>query len=79
MKKYSTLLILCFGISLSVSANNSDVDEQTAAEDNNQALPNILYVVPWKDSKGTRKGKTKLVLHDLVGDMYEPQLATDWE
>ena len=42
MKKYSTLLILCFGISLSVSANNSDVDEQTAAEDNNQALPNIL-------------------------------------
>lgn len=76
--KYSTLLIFCFGISLSVSANNAGDDEQTAAEDN-QALPNILYVVPWKDSKDTKKGKTKLVLHDLIGDLYEPQLATDWE
>jgi hypothetical protein len=77
--KYRKLLILCFGISLSVSANNSANDEQASADDSNQALPNILYVVPWKDSKGTQKGKTKLVLHDLIGDLYEPQLATDWE
>lgn len=76
--KYRKLLILCFGISLSVSANNGINDDQVAAEDN-QALPNILYVVPWKDSKDTKKGKTKLVLHDLMGDLYEPQLASDWK
>ncbi len=76
--RYRKLLVLCCGISLSVSANNGNDEERTAADDN-QALPNILYVVPWKDSKGTKKGKTKLVLHDLMGDLYEPQLATDWE
>lgn len=73
------LLILCFGISLSVSANNDMGAERLAAAEANLELPKILYVVPWKDSKNIKAANPKLVLHDLMGDLYEPQLASDWE
>jgi hypothetical protein len=73
------LLILCFGFSLSVSANNDMGAERLAAAEDTQELPKILYVVPWKDSKNVKAANPKLVLHDLMGDLYEPQLASDWE
>lgn len=76
--KSSKLLLLCFGISLSVSANDIGA-ERLAATEATLELPKILYVVPWKDSKNVKAANPKLVLHDLMGDLYEPQLASDWE
>ena len=72
------LLILCFGISLSVAAADGTNIASSAAEANLE-LPKILYVVPWKDSKNVKAANPKLVLHDLMGDLYDPQLASDWE
>ena len=76
--KSPKLLLLCFGISLSVSATN-DINNEPSATEANMELPKILYVVPWKDSKNVKAANPKLVLHDLMGDLYEPQLASDWE
>lgn len=77
--KPQKLLLLCFGISLSVSANNDMGSERLAAAEANLELPKILYVVPWKDSKNVKAANPKLVLHNLMGDLYDPQLASDWE
>lgn len=74
--KLRKLLILGLGISLSVSANDAD---DSSAQGANQELPKILYVVPWKDSKNKKASNPKLVLHNLMGDLYEPQLASDWQ
>ena len=38
----------------------------------NKELPQILYVVPWKDIRQTGEPKQKLVLHDFFGDLYNP-------
>jgi hypothetical protein len=76
--KPNKFLILCFGISLSVAAADDTRTAPSAAEANLE-LPKILYVVPWKDSKNVKAANPKLVLHDLMGDLYEPQLASDWE
>lgn len=76
--KLQKLLILGLGISLSVSANN-DINTEGSTAEANQELPKILYVVPWKDSKNKNASNPKLVLHNLMGDLYEPQLASDWQ
>jgi len=76
--KSSKLLILGLGISLSVAAADDTNTARSAAEATLE-LPKILYVVPWKDSKNVKAANPKLVLHDLMGDLYEPQLASDWE
>lgn len=75
--KPQKLVLLCLGISLSVFANNEN-NAETSSSEANQELPNILYVVPWKDSKNKKAANPKLVLHNLMGDLYEPQLASDW-
>ena len=38
----------------------------------NKELPQILYVVPWKDIKRSRKKEQQLVLYSLFGDLFEP-------
>ncbi|MFK5914023.1 MAG: hypothetical protein QM484_06585 [Woeseiaceae bacterium] len=38
----------------------------------NKELPQILYVVPWKDIKSTRKKDQQLVLFSFFGDLFEP-------
>lgn len=42
----------------------------------NQELPQILYVVPWKDVSGSGEAEQKLVLHDFFGDLYDPVLPS---
>ncbi len=76
--KAHKLAILSLGISLSLSASNEN-NAQTSAAEGNQELPKILYVVPWKESKSKKADNPKLVLHNLMGDLYEPQLASDWQ
>lgn len=76
--KIHRVVVLAMGVSLSVFANNED-DTQRSDLESTQELPKILYVVPWKDSNSKKASNPKLVLHNLMGDLYEPQLASDWE
>lgn len=40
--------------------------------------PNILYVVPWMEIKRQKVKDPKLVIHNLLGDLYEPQLPDEF-
>ncbi|PUA26830.1 MAG: hypothetical protein B0W54_20585 [Cellvibrio sp. 79] len=44
----------------------------------NKEAPNILYVVPWTDAPVKKAKDPKLVLHNLTGDLYDPQIPSDW-
>ena len=62
----------------SVAALAADAEAPAQETDLNKEAPNILYVVPWNDTPTKKAKDPKLVLHNLVGDLYEPQIPSDW-
>lgn len=50
------------------------IELRTTTITGNKELPKILYVVPWKDIKRSKKAERKLVLHSLFGDLFDPVL-----
>lgn len=62
----------------SVSTLAVDTDAPSPEPEANRDAPNILYVVPWNETPTQKAKDPKLVIHDLVGDLYEPQLPSDW-
>lgn len=52
------------------------IELRTTTIKGNKELPKILYVVPWKDIKRTKKAERKLVLHSLFGDLFDPVLPS---
>ena len=50
------------------------IELRTTTIKGNKELPKILYVVPWKDIKKSKKAERKLVLHSLFGDLFNPVL-----
>lgn len=73
-------LILCqYAIllsSLSSFATRAEdrIDLETTIIKGNTELPQILYVVPWKEDKAKASNQQKLVLHSLFGDLLDPQV-----
>lgn len=49
------------------------IDLETTIIKGNTELPQILYVVPWKENKAKTSNQQKLVLHSLFGDLLDPQ------
>ncbi len=66
------LLLIAMG--LLVLARVGDAQEQLDDSDS----PNILYVVPWVEVPQKKVQDPKLVIHDLMGDLYEPQLPDEF-
>lgn len=71
MKRLILLISLCV---LSVSAIHAEdrLELETTFIKGNKELPQILYVVPWKDIKSSRKKEQQLVLYSLFGDLFDP-------
>ncbi len=67
------LFILLLFISLT-SYSEDKIELRTTTIKGNKELPKILYVVPWKDIKKSKKAERKLVLHSLFGDLFDPVL-----
>lgn len=68
-------LFLISVILLSTASYAEDTIElRTTTIKGNKELPKILYVVPWKDIKKSKKAERKLVLHSLFGDLFDPVL-----
>ena len=65
------LFILIFSIP---SYAEDTIELRTTTIKGNKELPKILYVVPWKDIKKSKKAERKLVLHSLFGDLFNPVL-----
>lgn len=58
-------------------AAKDKIELETTRIKANRELPQILYVVPWKDMETSEETDQKLVLHDFFGDLYEPVLPSD--
>ena len=56
------------------SYTEDTIELRTTTIKGNKELPKILYVVPWKDIKKSKKAERKLVLHSLFGDLFKPVL-----
>ncbi len=76
MKKIFTLAIILFPFFGCVKAEDR-IELETTTIKGNKELPSVLYVVPWKEIKNSRKSEQKLVLHSLFGDLFDPVIPDD--
>lgn len=75
MKIIHTGIALAF---FSMTTFAIDTEAPTQEIDPSTQAPNILYVIPWSDAPTKKAKDPKLVLHNLIGDLYEPQIPSDW-
>lgn len=69
--QYAILLSSLFSIAIQAEDR---IDLETTIIKGNTELPQILYVVPWKEDKAKASNQQKLVLHSLFGDLLDPQV-----
>ena len=72
VKRFIILFAIIFLSSASYAEDK--IELRTTTIKGNKELPKILYVVPWKDIKRSKKAERKLVLHSLFGDLFDPVL-----
>ena len=77
MKKYLFSIIL-FISSFSAIAQDKLELEITVIQGNKE-LPQILYVVPWQESKAKKNEERSLVLHSLFGNYFDPVEPEDFD
>lgn len=53
-------------------AEKDEVEMQTTFIRGNKELPQILFIVPWRDLKKERRKEQTIVLHSLFGDLFDP-------
>ena len=71
MKKLIFIISLFVANSLFVQAEDR-LELETTIIKGNKELPQILYVVPWKDIKRSRKKEQQIVLYSLFGNLFDP-------
>ena len=71
MKKLIILISLSI-ISVATVQAEDRLELETTFIKGNKEMPQILYVVPWKDIKSTKKKEQQIVLYSLFGDLFEP-------
>lgn len=69
---YLSMLLLSSFFSDTLYAEDR-IDLETTIIKGNTELPQILYVVPWKENKAKASNQQKLILHSLFGDLLDPQ------
>ncbi|MCW8987423.1 MAG: hypothetical protein OQK75_07090 [Gammaproteobacteria bacterium] len=65
-------LILFFALSTVVVHSEDRLELETTFIKGNKELPQILYVVPWKDIKRSRNKEQQIILYSLFGDLFDP-------
>jgi len=68
--------LLCLLMLSATALADDKIELRTTTIKGNKELPKILYVVPWKDIKTSKKAERKLVLHSLFGDLFNPVLPS---
>ncbi|PKG38759.1 hypothetical protein [Psychromonas sp. Urea-02u-13] len=69
------LFLLIISINLYANTDNKSEDKlelTTTFIKGNKELPQMLYIVPWKNIKKTKKTPKDIVLHSLYGDIFQP-------
>jgi hypothetical protein len=75
-KMVAIIFVLLIGVNSASYAEKDRIELEVTRIKANQELPQILYVVPWKDVSGNEQAEQKLVLHDFFGDLYDPVLPS---
>lgn len=70
------ILLSFFLFSLTATAKEDNVEVDATRIKANKELPKVLYVVPWKDMETNKNADQKLVIHDFLGDLYDPVLVS---
>lgn len=70
--KHFTLLICLFVFPVISIYAQDRLELETTFIKGNKELPQILYVVPWKDIKRSRKKEQQIVLYSLFGNLFDP-------
>lgn len=71
MKNILSSLFIIFMVVTTLQAEDR-LELETTFIKGNKELPQILYVVPWKETKSSKKKEQQIVLHSLFGDLFEP-------
>lgn len=66
-----TVLILLTIVSFQTKAEDI-LELETTFIKGNKEMPQILYLVPWKDLKKSKSKDQYLILHSLFGDLFDP-------
>ena len=64
--------LFVFFIAVTTLQAEDRLELETTFIKGNKELPQILYVVPWKDTKSSKKKEQQIVLHSLFGNLFEP-------
>lgn len=75
-RAYVFLAVLLAAVSVHASEDKSKIQLETTRIKANKELPQVLYIVPWKDFELSGSEDYKIKLHDLFGDLYDPLLAS---
>ena len=71
MKYFLIFLYFIFIVTTNIYAEDR-LELETTFIKGNKELPQIIYIVPWKDIKSSRKKQQKIVLYSLFGDLFDP-------
>lgn len=71
------LIALILGMATSSTVARDRIRLETTIIKGNKEMPQIVYIVPWKDMKDHGQKEQTLVLHSLFGDLFEPVHADD--
>jgi hypothetical protein len=72
MKRVYIMICSMLLLSSSLYAVEDRVELETTFIKGNKELPQVLYIVPWKDAKQEKSKTEIIVLHSLFGDTFEP-------
>lgn len=73
-------LLLCTILLLNLSpafAAEDRVELETTFIKGNKELPQVLYIVPWRNNKKLSKKQDVIVLHSLFGEIFSPTILND--
>ena len=71
---FTSLLLLA---AASTGLAEDRIELETTIIKGNKELPQILYVVPWKDIKQSRKKAQQIVLYSIFGDLFDPVIPEE--
>jgi len=79
MRKYYAIAILTLAFCTFPVQAKDKLKLDTTIIKGNKEMPQIVYIVPWKDFKQKQQKEQTLVLHSLFGDLYDPirELSSD--
>jgi hypothetical protein len=73
----SQILLLLFCSIATAALAEENIRLETTIIKNNTELPQVIYIVPWRDMKEEKRKEQTLTLHSLYGNLFDPVYPAD--